>query len=128
VTVRINHVTQFLSPSATISNKMVDDADSAVQYLPSALGWNTARNTNYNSGTLHFSDLAGATASLSFSGEALAVYGTTSPDHGDLQVQIDGNIAAVKPYTGVSELHAQVGASFIISVRLAPDIHFRTCS
>jgi len=39
---------------------------------------------------LHFTQNGGATASLSFSGDAVAIYGTVSPDHGNFSVSVDG--------------------------------------
>jgi hypothetical protein len=76
---------------------------------PSTAVWQTNSAAGFHDTTLHFSDSGSAQATYAFSGEAIAVYGTSSPDHGDLQVQIDGGAAqTVAPYAGVSFLHDQV--------------------
>lgn len=37
-----------------------------------------------------FTQTPGASASLNFSGGAIAVYGTVSPDHADIVITVDG--------------------------------------
>ncbi len=37
-----------------------------------------------------FTQTPGASASLTFSGGAIAVYGTVSPDHADIVITVDG--------------------------------------
>lgn len=56
-----------------------------------------------------FTSTAAATATMTFEGDALAVYGTVSPDHADILFSIDGNSQTVMPGNGGldSVLHAQ---------------------
>ncbi|KAF8650453.1 hypothetical protein AX16_005255 [Volvariella volvacea WC 439] len=68
----------------------IDDTDSRIQYLPSASAWSTNSNPAFIGNTLHFTQTPGASASLSFTGDAVAVYGTVSPDHANVRVEVDG--------------------------------------
>jgi hypothetical protein len=58
---------------------------------------------------LSFSDTGGAQASYTFTGEAVAIYGTVSSDHGVMEVSIDGRKQDVTASSeGARVLHAQV--------------------
>ena len=52
----------------------------------------------------------GASATIPFSGNAVAVYGTVSPDHADIQVSLDGKNTTVRGGAGglAGALHTQV--------------------
>ncbi|KAH9485090.1 A type blood alpha-D-galactosamine galactosaminidase [Psilocybe cubensis] len=79
-----------IGTSGTVIKKTFDDNDSAIQYLPSPSDWQTNQNSAFADGTLHFSSTAGASASITFSGDAVAVYGTVSPDHANIRMTLDG--------------------------------------
>jgi len=58
--------------------------------------------------TLHYTQAPGAAASLTFSGNAVAVYGTVSPDHAGIQVSVDGKSVIVDGGSdSTNGLHAQ---------------------
>jgi hypothetical protein len=96
--------------SGAVSKATVDDADPRIQYGGLATTvWQTNNNPNFRNGTLHFSESGSAQATWEFDGDAVAVYGTASPNHGDLQVLVDGTVQqTVTPYAGVDTVHDQV--------------------
>jgi len=56
-----------------------------------------------------FSQTPGASASLTFSGDAVALYGTVSPDHADINISVDGQEQRLPGGAGlVSIVHPQV--------------------
>ncbi|KAF5322600.1 hypothetical protein D9619_001541 [Psilocybe cf. subviscida] len=78
-------------PSGSIPvAKDFDDADPAMTYTPSPDAWQTNTDPGFFGNTLHFTQTPGASASMKFSGEAVAVYGTVSPDHANIVVNVDG--------------------------------------
>ncbi|KII92755.1 hypothetical protein PLICRDRAFT_37553 [Plicaturopsis crispa FD-325 SS-3] len=82
---------QIGSPGDSVSTTTIDDSDSRMVYSPST-DWHTNNQQQFMNGTLHFSATAGSQVSTLFEGEAVAVYGTVSPDHADIKLTIDGNI------------------------------------
>jgi hypothetical protein len=90
-----------------VTTTTIDDASSAIAYTPAG-AWATNANAAFEDGTLHFTSAGGAQATYAFAGDAFAIYGTTSPDHGSFTVAIDGAQASVAPFAGVSQLHSQV--------------------
>ncbi|KAJ7079072.1 hypothetical protein B0H15DRAFT_859012 [Mycena belliarum] len=87
-----NVVTQVGSTGSTITSAIYDDANPAMTY---AGAWQKVDSPSYMNNTLHFTQAAGAAASLAFSGNAVAIYGTVSPDHANIQVSIDGKTTMV---------------------------------
>ncbi|KAF8904427.1 hypothetical protein CPB84DRAFT_1773014 [Gymnopilus junonius] len=97
-------------PGSVAVQRTFDDNDSAISYSPSATAWQANSDTAFFDGTLHFSQTTGASASLTFSGDAIAIYGTVAPDHANTAVSLDGN-SEVMPggSSGMSSvLHSQV--------------------
>ena len=64
------------------------------------------------------SQTPGASASLSFSGEAVALYGTVSPNSANLHITIDGQSSILPGGSGgqVSTVHPQVSRQGHISI------------
>lgn len=79
------------SASATVTNTTTDDTSPAINYLPSSGDWVllTSLEGNFNN-TLHFTQTMGAQAQFMFDGDAVAVYGTVSPDQANYTVTVDG--------------------------------------
>lgn len=75
------------SSGQSISNQTIDDAQPQITF---SSDWKANTGAEYMQNTLHFTQNGGATASMTFSGEAVAIYGTVSPDHSDFSVAIDG--------------------------------------
>ncbi|KAF9050012.1 hypothetical protein BJ165DRAFT_1455802 [Panaeolus papilionaceus] len=86
----IDFESQVGESGATMLQKTFDDTDAAISYLPSSSNWQTNSGNNFMGGTLHFSNNPSASAALSFSGDAVAVYGTVAPDHANIRITIDG--------------------------------------
>jgi len=91
----IEFQTQIGPTGSTLKSTVVDDSDQLVSYLPSSSDWQVNQQPVYKNGTLHFTQVAGASASLDFIGEAVAIYGTVSPDHADMIVNVDGKSTVV---------------------------------
>lgn len=81
--------TQIGSSGATVSNSTTDDMDPQITYLPQA-EWTINQSPDNIDNTLHFTQTGGAQALYKFTGDAVAVHGTTSPDHANYTVTIDG--------------------------------------
>ncbi|KAF8894088.1 hypothetical protein BD779DRAFT_1505192 [Infundibulicybe gibba] len=81
----VNIETQIGNPSqsSTLSETTYDDNDPQITYSGS---WRSNSGPDFINNTLHFTQNPGDSASLSFSGDAVAVYGTMSPDHADIQM------------------------------------------
>jgi hypothetical protein len=67
-----------------------------------------------------YTQTPGASASLNFSGDAVAVYGTVSPDHANVQITLDGRSKTFTGGTGgfVSGLRTQVGPLILLINKL----------
>ncbi|KAK7472648.1 hypothetical protein VKT23_000761 [Stygiomarasmius scandens] len=95
-----------------ITKSVMDDTDNRIIYMPSAANWSVNNNKNlFVQDTLHFSQTQGASLSFPFVGESIAIYGTTSPDHADVQIELDGQVMDVLPGGSggrTSGLHTQV--------------------
>lgn len=65
-----------------------------------------------------FSETPGTSASLSFSGEAVALYGTVSPFHANIHITLDGHSLILPGGAGgrVSALRPQVSEQGYISI------------
>ncbi|KAF7376412.1 hypothetical protein MSAN_00056700 [Mycena sanguinolenta] len=101
----VNLSTQVGAVGSTTTSAVFDDANTAVNYAGS---WSISNTDAYLNNTLHYTQNAGSAASLSFSGNAVAVYGTVSPDHANIQISIDGEMTMVNTQSAIiSELHPQ---------------------
>ncbi|KAJ6500172.1 hypothetical protein C8R47DRAFT_285171 [Mycena vitilis] len=97
--------TQVGAAESTTTSTVYDDADPAITYAGT---WDTSNTPAYMNNTLHYSQSQGAAASLAFSGNGVAVYGTVSPDHANVQISIDGETTMVNVLSSsTAELHAQ---------------------
>ncbi|KAL0956674.1 hypothetical protein HGRIS_002804 [Hohenbuehelia grisea] len=75
----------------TANAAIVQDTDAAFKYTP-ADAWATSKLDNATSflhSSGHITRQAGATVSFGFMGDKVEVYGTTGPDNGPYQVQLD---------------------------------------
>jgi len=101
----VNVNTQVGSVGSTTTSTLYDDSNPAVTYAGT---WDTSNEPAYVNSTLHYTQAAGAAASLSFSGNAVAIYGTVSPDHANIQISVDGHSTLVNGGADyVSALHPQ---------------------
>ncbi|KAJ7902147.1 hypothetical protein B0H14DRAFT_2670137 [Mycena olivaceomarginata] len=101
----VNLSTQVGATGSTTTSTVFDDASSAITYAGT---WDTSNTNAYLNNTLHYTNAPGSAASLSFSGSAVAVYGTVSPDHANIQVSIDGQMTMVNAQSSsIAELHPQ---------------------
>ncbi|KAJ6587195.1 hypothetical protein DFH09DRAFT_1359620 [Mycena vulgaris] len=102
----VNLETQIGTAESTTTSVLYDDTHPALTYAGS---WNTVNNNpSYSNSTLHYTGAAGAAVSLAFSGNAVAVYGTVSPDHANIQITVDGKVTMVDGgSTFVSALHPE---------------------
>ncbi|KAE9411216.1 hypothetical protein BT96DRAFT_982989 [Gymnopus androsaceus JB14] len=64
-------------------------ADASFVYTPQS-EWSINDQDMFIDNTLHYTQSAGASASVTFSGEAVALYGTVSEDHADIRLLLDG--------------------------------------
>ncbi|KAJ6594195.1 hypothetical protein B0H19DRAFT_1094383 [Mycena capillaripes] len=101
----VNLITQVGTAESTTTSTIFDDASPAITYAGT---WDTSNTPAYLNNTLHYTQSPGAAASLTFSGNGVAVYGTVSPDHANVQISIDGQTTMVNtvPST-IAELHPQ---------------------
>ncbi|RXW24982.1 hypothetical protein EST38_g911 [Candolleomyces aberdarensis] len=76
-----------------LDTKVYDDMDPVMSYLPSQSAWGVNRLPMFQDGSIHFSQRPDAVVSMQFWGEAIAVYGTVSPDHADFKFTLDSDIS-----------------------------------
>jgi hypothetical protein len=98
--------TEIGESGSQLSRSMIDDSNSSFVY---SSGWDVNEKDYFLNNTLHYTSTAGANASISFSGDAFALYGTVSEDHANVSLSIDGksvNVLAGAPT--VSTLHTEV--------------------
>lgn len=101
----INLSTQVGAAGSTTTSTVFDDASPAITYAGT---WDTNNTDAYLDNTLHYTQSAGAAASLAFSGNAVAIYATVSPDHANVQISIDGQSMLVNTQSSsIAELHPQ---------------------
>jgi len=101
----VNLETQVGDAQSVGTYAIYDDASSALTY---AGAWETSSAPSYLNSTLHYTQAVGAAASLAFSGNAVAIYGTVSPDHANIQITVDGKTTMVNGgATYTSALHPQ---------------------
>ncbi|ELU35903.1 hypothetical protein AG1IA_10067 [Rhizoctonia solani AG-1 IA] len=72
-------------------NITIDDSDPAWSYTSSGQQWGTSSTyvVDYYQQTEHVTNVAGATASVQFEGNAVYLYGGTLDDHGTFNVQVN---------------------------------------
>ncbi|ESK96616.1 hypothetical protein Moror_6836 [Moniliophthora roreri MCA 2997] len=98
---------------ATVVTSMIDDTDPKIDYQP-LNAWRTNNADVFMNRTLHFARTNGASVSLSFTGEAIAVYGTVSDDHANMRMSLNGQTTTLSAGSGVggvgaaTYLHPQV--------------------
>ncbi|TFY80466.1 hypothetical protein EWM64_g3544 [Hericium alpestre] len=102
--------TQVGNPGASVTDNIVDDSNPAWKYLPSASTWavNKLQGTIQNG--IHFTQTGGAQAQLTFTGDAVALFGTVSPDHANFTVSVDGKTQSLDGGSNgiVRELHIKL--------------------
>jgi hypothetical protein len=80
----------------SVSITTIDDSDSRITYGPSAADWLVDIQPGLNiNDTLHFTEVPGASATIPFTGDAVAIYGTVSPDQANILVSLDGQTSTV---------------------------------
>jgi hypothetical protein len=77
--------------SATFRTNALSDSSSAIHWSGS---WSFARHPSYLGGRVHSTTSQGATATISFSGSAIAWAGPVGPTRGKARVYLDGNLVA----------------------------------
>lgn len=97
------------SPGAGLEARIIDDVDAQISYFPSPAAWGQNQLPIFEGGTIHFSQDPSAAASTRFQGDAIAIYGTSAPDHAGLRVTLDGEVTIVGGGRGhVNRLHSKV--------------------
>ncbi|TFK23948.1 hypothetical protein FA15DRAFT_670034 [Coprinopsis marcescibilis] len=98
------------SPGSQISVQNFDDTSPAISYNPTPEAWILNSQNLFQNNTLHFSEAPGASVSMPFAGDAVAVYGTISPDHAGMKITVDGQEITVAGGANghVSRLHTKM--------------------
>lgn len=81
---------------AAVQDEIIDDTDARWTYSEGGAndgGWGSAASSE-PADSEHWSNTAGATATLSFNGEGLEVYGIKAPNHYNISIAIDEGEAA----------------------------------
>ncbi|KAI0074643.1 hypothetical protein K474DRAFT_1516490 [Panus rudis PR-1116 ss-1] len=86
--------TQVSHASGPVNANTVQDNASNITYSPSD-AWTESKGDIFSGGTVRHTDKEAATASMKFTGDAVAVYGGSSFDHGEYIVDIDGRRRAL---------------------------------
>ncbi|KAI0062876.1 hypothetical protein BV25DRAFT_1915625 [Artomyces pyxidatus] len=87
--------TQIGSSGASVTNTTTDDLSPSFVYLPTPQDWTINNLQGCLDNSLHFTQTGGAQAQFNFTGDAVALYGTTSPDHANYTVSVDGATQAL---------------------------------
>ncbi|KIK67160.1 hypothetical protein GYMLUDRAFT_81752 [Collybiopsis luxurians FD-317 M1] len=114
--------TEIGESGSQLSSSTIDDTDPSFVYTPQS-EWKVNDQNYFMNSTLHYTSSAGASASVTFSGDAVAVYTTVSQDHADIQLSLDGQTHTFGVGSGglASTLHSKV---LIYYARgLGPDQH-----
>ncbi|KAG9019891.1 hypothetical protein FRB90_000021 [Tulasnella sp. 427] len=97
-----------ISDEATQSSILLDDTDATIQYTPQG-EWSENQCQNmaaYSANSCHITGSNTAQASLTFQGDAIAIYGGVGPQYGPYQVTLDNQQPAL--FTANStNLHTQ---------------------
>jgi len=103
--------TEIGESGSQLAQFMVDDSNSSFIYSPLS-EWHVNEKDYFINNTLHYTSTAGASAAVTFSGEAIALYGTVSQDHANIVLSLDGKNftfgAGATPSTAVSTLHPEI--------------------
>lgn len=94
--------------TGTMQTTIYDDTDPAITYGPSQAAWTIDQGPHMN-GTLHVSNTSGASASLEFSGNAVAIYTSMASNRADVTVTLDGKSSVISGGSKgvVDSLHLQ---------------------
>ncbi|THH29205.1 hypothetical protein EUX98_g4983 [Antrodiella citrinella] len=84
--------------SGAVSYAIIEDGSSNITY--SGSDWAFASGSMFSNNGTHYTQTNGATASIMFDGDAVAVYGGASFDHGNYTVSLDGML---QQYNGGSD-------------------------
>ncbi|KAH9951536.1 hypothetical protein B0H21DRAFT_887942 [Amylocystis lapponica] len=95
------------SAGQSATNVTLDDTSANFTYGPSGLGWAVDNNSEWYNSTFHLSTDGGAQASLSFMGDAVAVYGAVASQLANYTVTLDGRVSQSFSGASVSKLHSQ---------------------
>jgi hypothetical protein len=77
------------APASTL--RRLAETNPAIAYAGT---WRTARHSRYAGGAAKYATTAGATATLTFTGDRVVWYGPVGPTRGQARVRIDGVLAA----------------------------------
>lgn len=96
-------------PGSQMRLQNFEETSPEFTYQPSADAWKVNSDAIFQGGSLRFSEDPNAAVSMSFEGEAIAVYGTMSPDHTNMKVTINGDetVLAGGGRTQISRLHTK---------------------
>lgn len=95
-----------------VIRETVQDTDSRFQYHNSAWSSSPSDAKFYSNGTGHYTEVDGATVTLTFTGEMVTLFGAIGTSNGLYSVQLDGgnatqyNGTAFLPFYGVTLFHA----------------------
>jgi hypothetical protein len=104
---------QIGQPGSVGTQTTIDDTDPSIAYTP-ASEWKVNGQSEFFDSTLHFSVSPNASASFTFTGEAVAVFGAVASDQADMLVTVDGDAQIFHGGSGlVSTVHPQVLLFFI---------------
>lgn len=81
--------TDIGEPGSSLAMSTIDDSDERFVYTPQS-EWSVNNQDLFIDNTLHYTQSVGASASVTFSGDAVALYGTVSEDHADIHLTLDG--------------------------------------
>lgn len=147
VFIRRDHLERSCRDS--VSSTTIDDTDSRIVYAPSTADWQVDLRPGLNmNDTLQFvsrhvygvpmshillpsfTEVQGASATIPFSGDAVAVYGSVSPNHADILVSLDGQTSTVQRGSGVlaRTSHTKVCHHFLCPLPMPnPQSNSRRC-
>ncbi|CCM01927.1 uncharacterized protein FIBRA_04000 [Fibroporia radiculosa] len=92
---------------ATVKETVIDNTSPNFKYGPSTSDWSMVTDPAYFNNSLQYSFTQNAQASLTFSGDAVAVYGTVAPTHANYSITLDGKTSQQFNASDVSTIHAQ---------------------
>jgi hypothetical protein len=91
--------------ASTWYSSLTQNSSSSIAYTGA---WTTSSGANYSGGSVKSATDAGASASLAFSGRAIALVSTLRDTGGEVQVWIDGALAGTVDTFAASTTHRQV--------------------
>ncbi|KAI0254041.1 hypothetical protein BJV78DRAFT_103139 [Lactifluus subvellereus] len=115
--------TQIGNADATITSTTIDDSSPDITYLPTPGDWAPENLQGCFNNTLHLTQTGGAQAQFTVNGDAVAIYGTVSPEQADYTVTVDGHTRAFRGgFNGLAS-SLQVGALLYFTNGLASGPH-----